>query len=281
MGSFLRKWWRILLSLVLLAAAIHLFVRPPAELSRADPVRAKVSAVFRPVAVAIDSVRKGATSVWTRYIALVGVSGENERLRTEVAALREKLHAQGDAVLENRRLKELMRFSETVEKKTIGARVVGHDVSPWFQSVFIDAGGESGIEPGMAVVSPSGGIGRVHKTYPGLSEVLLLTDGRFTADVIVERSRVRAIAEGMGGNFCRLKYVSPTQDVVAGDRILFSGFDGSMPKGILLGKVVSADRPREGLFQKIRVQCAADFLSAEEVLVVLSRPAIPFRSPKP
>ncbi len=50
-----------------------------------------------------------------------------------------------------------------------------------------------------------------------------------------------------------------------------------MPKGTLLGTVVSVDRPREGLFLKIRVVSAVDPLSIEEVLVVLSRPTIPFR----
>ena len=183
-----------------------------------------------------------------------------------------------EEVLENRRLKELLRFSETTARRTVGARVVGHDVSPWFQGLFIDVGGEAGVEPGMAVVTPGGGVGRIHKVYHGLSEVILVTDGRFAADVIVERSRVRAIAEGTGGGVCSLKYVSPTQDVVAGDRVLFSGFDGSMPKGILLGTVVSAQRPREGLFQHVRVVSAVNFLAVEEVLVVLTRPTIPFRA---
>lgn len=278
MGSFLRKWWRFLAAVLLLAAAIQFFVRPPAALSRADAIRASGSLLFRPVYASVDFVRQGVTSIWSHYLALVGVSRENDRLRKEVAALREKLQESRDAQLENRRLKELLRFSEPLEKRTVGARVIGHDMSPWFQSIFVDAGIEAGVEPGMAVVTPAGGIGRIHKTYKGLSEVLLVTDGRFAADVIVERSRVRAIAEGMGGNLCRLKYVAPTQDVVAGDRILFSGFDGSMPKGTVLGTVVSAERPREGLFQKVQVQCVVNLQAAEEVLVVLSRPSIPFRS---
>ncbi len=280
MRSFFRKWWRFLTAVLLLSVAIQFFVRPPAILFRAEGVRASGSIVFRPVYATVDFVRQGITSVWSHYIALVGVSRENDRLRREVTALREKLQENRDAFLENRRLKELLQFTETTGRKTVGARVVGHDISPWFQSIFIDAGSEAGVEPGMAVLTPAGGIGRVQKTYKGLAEVLLVTDGRFTADVIVERSRVRAIAEGMGGNLCRLKYVSPTQDVVAGDRILFSGFDGSMPKGILLGTVVSAERPREGLFQKVQVQCAVNLHAAEEVLVVLSRPSIPFRAGK-
>jgi len=51
----------------------------------------------------------------------------------------------------------------------------------------------------MSVVTPYGAVGRIHKAHPGLSEVLLVTDGRFAADVMVERSRVRAIAEGWEG----------------------------------------------------------------------------------
>jgi rod shape-determining protein MreC len=278
--KFFRKWWRLFLVAALLAAAIQFFVRPPGFFP--DQGIGRIGTyLFRPVYGGIDFLRQGISSLWSGYIGLVNVSRENRELRKEAAELREKLKESRDASLENRRLEDLLRFSKTLEKRTVGARVVGHDVSPWFQGIFIDAGTGEGVEPGMAVVIPDGAVGRVHRTYPGLSEVILLTDSRFAADVIVERNRVRAVAEGMGGNLCRLKYVSPTQEVVTGDRILFSGFDGSMPKGTPLGTVVSVDRPREGLFLNIQVASAVNFLSVEEVLVVLSRPSIPFRQGKP
>ena len=278
--AFFRKWWRLFLVAALLVAAIQFFVRPPG-FSPDHGIGEIGTSLFRPVFKAVDFLRRGISSVWSGYIGLVNVSRENAELRKERAALQEMLKESRDAVLENQRLEELLRFSTTLEKRTIGARIVGHDVSPWFQGVFIDAGSGMGVEPGMAVLIPGGAVGRVHRTFSGLSEVILLTDSRFAADVIVERTRVRAIAEGMGGDLCRLKYVSPTQDVVPGDRVLFSGFDGSMPKGTLLGTVASVDRPREGLFLIIRVVSAANLLSVEEVLVVLSRPAIPFRQGKP
>ena len=278
MGSFIRKWWRLLAAAAFIVAAIQVFVRPFPDLERAAPVRTAGSSLFRPFYLAVDLARQGVYGVWSHYVALVGVTRENERLRREVAALQEKLHENRDAQLENRRLKDLLRYSETLDRRTIGARVVGHDISPWFQAVFIGTGLEAGVEPGMSVVTPQGAVGRVHKVMAGLSEVLLVTDGRFAADVMVERNRVRAVAEGIGGNSCRLKYVSPVHDVAVGDRVVFSGFDGSMPKGILLGTVVSVDRPKESLFQKVKVQCAVNFLEAEDVMVILSRPAIPFRA---
>ena len=278
MRSFIRNWWRTLVAVALLVAAIQVFVRPSIALERAEPVRAAGVALFRPFYIAADFLRGGISGVWNRYVALVGVSRENERLRKEVTELRERLHETRDAILENRRLKDLLRYSETVERRTLGARVVGHDVSPWFRAIFIGSGSEAGVEIGMSVVTPNGAVGRIHKAHPGLSEVLLVTDGRFAADVMVERSRVRAIAEGVGGNFCQLKYVSPAHDVAVGDRIVFSGFDGSMPKGVLLGTVVSVDRPKESLFQKVKVQCAVNFQDVEDVVVILSRPTVPFRA---
>lgn len=279
--SLFRTWWRLILAIALLVAAVQFFVRPPRLLAATDPLRGFGAAAFRPVYRAADFLRENVSGFWYRYVALIGVSEENDRLRKESAILRARLQESRDAVLENRRLRELLRFAPTLEKPTMGARVVGHDVTPWFHAVYVDAGSSSGVEPGMAVVTPAGGIGRIHKTWRNLSEVLLATDGRFAADVIVERSRVRAVAEGMGGSFCRLKYVPPTADVAVGDRVLFSGFDGSMPKGTPLGTVVSVDRPKEGLFQRVKVQTAVQYQSVEELLVVMVRPSIPFRGDGP
>jgi len=276
MKRFLTRWGRLAIASAFLAAAVHSIVRPHPGWSAANPVRDAGAALLRPVFGAAAGLTRAVSSLWSRYVALVGVARENEALRREVILLRQRLQETRDAALENRRLKELLRFAERVEPPTVGARVVGHDLSPWFQALFIDAGSEAGVAPGMAVVTPLGGVGRVGKVARGLSSVILASDGRFAADVIVERTRVRAVAEGMGGNYCRLKYVTPTQDVAVGDRVVFSGFDGSMPRGTPLGTVVAVDRPREGLFQKVTVATAVNLQAVEEVLVVLARPSIPF-----
>jgi rod shape-determining protein MreC len=276
MGQVLRKWWRVMVAAALLTAAIHLFVRPPPATGTAELVRSFTSSLFRPVYATVDTFRQSASAVWVRYVALTGLARENEELKREIETLRARIGENREAILENRRLKELLAFSGKIEKRTLGARVIGHDAYPWFHALFIDAGTERGVTPGMAVVAPAGGVGRIYKTYRDFSVVLLLTDGRFAADVIVERTRARFIAEGMGKGLSRLKYVSPTQGVAIGDRILFSGFDGSMPKGILLGTVAGVEVPRKGLFLEVKVQGAVNYRELEEVLVVLSPPSVPF-----
>ncbi len=90
---------------------------------------------------------------------------------------------------------------------------------------------------------------------------------------------MRAVAEGIGGNFCRLKYVLPVHDIAVGDRNVFSGFDGAMPKGTLLGTVASVDRPKRACSEG-QGAVRGELPGREEVLVILSRPTIPFRSGK-
>ncbi|HWS14933.1 MAG TPA: hypothetical protein VN450_01960, partial [Candidatus Methylomirabilis sp.] len=78
--------------MALLVAALQVFVRPSPAFERSEPVRTTGVALFRPFYLAVDSLREGVSGVWNRYIALVGVSRENDRLRKEGTALREQLH---------------------------------------------------------------------------------------------------------------------------------------------------------------------------------------------
>ena len=69
-----------------------------------------------------------------------------------------------------------------------------------------------------------------------------------------------------------MDYVSNLVDVTVEDVVVTSGVDGIYPKGFVIGPVASAERG-PGLYQKIQVQSAVDFLSLEYVLVVTSPPA--------
>ncbi len=229
MVKFLRTWWRLLIAVAFLAAAIQFFVRPGGVFP--NPLLGEIGAsLFRPVYESVDFLRRGISSVWSGYISLLHVERENAALRDEVAALKERLAESRDAVLENRRLEELLRFSKTMETRTVGARVVGHDVSPWFQGIFIAGGLRRGSRWGWRWSLPpaqsdaSTGPTRSFGSHP--------PDGQpLCRDVIVERTRARAIAEGMGGNLCRLKYVSPTEDVVRGTGSSFPGSTGACRRG--------------------------------------------------
>ena len=57
--------------------------------------------------------------------------------------------------------------------------------------VFVDRGSGSGVEKGMAVVTPDGIVGKVIAAYPTASEVMLITDPDFAAGVVSQKNRRR------------------------------------------------------------------------------------------
>ena len=65
-----------------------------------------------------------------------------------------------------------------------------------------------------------------------------------------------------------MEYVSTTEDVRVGDRIVTSGIDGIYPPGYVIGDV-SAVRLGSDLHLQISVDPAVDFARLEEVLVVV------------
>jgi rod shape-determining protein MreC len=118
------------------------------------------------------------------------------------------------------------------------------------------------------VLAPTGIAGRVVETYPHHSKVMLVVDRNSAADAMVQRTRVRGILQGKGGNRCSLDYVYKSADVQLGDLVLASGLGGIYPKGLVFGKVTAANKKNPGVFQEIEVTPAVDLSTLEEVLVV-------------
>jgi rod shape-determining protein MreC len=102
----------------------------------------------------------------------------------------------------------------------------------------------------------------------------VLLDRDSGVGVLIERSRVSGVVSGQvfqsetGTGDLVLKYVPERDDVVVGDVVVTSGFDGIYPKGLMVGRV-SYVGEGSGLLKEIRVEPSARFEQLEEVLVVL------------
>jgi len=102
--------------------------------------------------------------------------------------------------------------------------------------------------------------------YPGAAEVLLITDRKSGVGTMVADSHLLGVLKGTGGFFCRLEYVSNEETVAVGAELVTSGQDQVFPKGLPVGRIVSA-RPGE-FFQEITVEPAARLTRLQHVLVL-------------
>jgi rod shape-determining protein MreC len=149
----------------------------------------------------------------------------------------------------------------------IAARVIMTALGSSGSAVFVDRGSVSGVEKGMAVVTPDGIVGKVLAAYPTASQVLLASDPSFAAGVVSQKNHVQGILKGMGHGNCRVDYVQNEEKVESGEWFYTSGEDRIFPKGLPAGHATSARASNP--FQEIIVEPSGLTGGLEEVLIIV------------
>jgi rod shape-determining protein MreC len=244
---------------------------------------------FAEVQRGVAAVTGGIRRAWRGYVNLRGVLAENERLKKELGELQVQFQQEHSTAARARQLEQLLGFRHQIGLQTISATVIGASPSPEFRTLTIDTGSSAGVKSDMAVIAPTGVVGRIVMPTRHASKVQMLIDRNAAAAALVQRSRAQGVVVGARGereddeqvrraddDLLRMEYVAGTADVRVGDTVVTSGIDKIYPKGFVIGKVESVDRGT-GTYTVIRVRPAVDFSQLEEVLIVTSpaKPEVP------
>jgi rod shape-determining protein MreC len=236
---------------------------------------------------AFAEVQRGAASVtgsirdaWSGYGNLRGVRAENEALKRQLGELQVQFQQERARAERARQLERLLGFKQELQAATIPASVIGASASLDFRGITIDRGSTTGVKTNMAVIAPTGLVGRVVTPTQHASKVQLVIDRNAAAGALVERSRVQGIVIGLSEDLVRMDFVPTTADVKVGDTIVTSGVDGIYPKGFVIGKVEQVDNG-DGIYKAIRVRPSVEFNRLEEVLVVTTPPTTMLPSEDP
>ncbi len=227
-----------------------------------------VLAVTAPLQGGVDALIDGVAGIWGRSRGFFGNADEVARLEAENRRLRTELQQCAEVRLENERLASLLAFRDAFGHQAVPARVIAEDASSWFRTVMIDRGSLDGVGEGMPVVVAEGVVGRVIKTAPHESRVLLITDASSAIATLVQESRARGVCRGQGEKLT-FDFAMHWEEIAEGDLIVTSGTGGVFPKGLAIGSVSHVSHGGLGLFQGVEVTPAVDFYRLEEVLVLL------------
>jgi rod shape-determining protein MreC len=219
----------------------------------------------------------GAVSGWLDSIsdstALRGrLIAENERLRSEVEALRRDRVRLYGIELNFERLGEAVMYSPPPTGRLRVADVVYIDHSSWLQTMLLHVGGAR-VENNQAVVAGRGLVGRVILVSGPYAKVQLITDHAASIGAMVARTRRQGVARGAAGGILELDFVPLQADVRVGDQIVTAGIDGIYSRGIPIG-TVSAVSPGDELFHRIELRPDVDFGRLDQVYV-LDREPVP------
>jgi len=251
----------LLLSLLLLSVSVR-------TQRRIDPLTGALLEGIRPLQVAVAGTATLVRRNWGRYVMVVGVAQENDRLRQRVLELEREVVRLGEAREAVTRMKALLAMKEALDGPAQAAQIIGRDPSPWFGTVTINKGEADGVTKHLAVVAPQGVVGQTISTTAHSARVLLITDHNSGVDAVVQRSRARGIVQGALDGGCVMKYLKREDDVAEGDRVVTSGLDGIFPRGVTVGVVARVSRGNRGLLQVADISPAAPLDRVEEVLVV-------------
>ncbi|MEN8184483.1 MAG: rod shape-determining protein MreC [Myxococcota bacterium] len=208
---------------------------------------------------------------YERYVDLLDLRTENERLQARVVALEEENLQYREALVAGGRLQRIVGMRDHFEAPLQPAEVVGQDVSPWFRSLLIDRGRRHGVRSGMPMVTDRGVVGLVTATSPHASRAMLVLDRQSAVDGIVQRSRARGIVRGTGSERLEFVFVVRGDDVRVGDVVITSGVGGVYPKGLRIGEVTEVEVDEDRLLHTAVVEPAVDLGRLEQVFVLLQR----------
>ena len=252
MESLLNRYRNITVLLLVIMAQLVLLAVSAKNDQDVRFIRIWTVTAVTPVARIIDGLRGGGSGFLHNYILLHDTNQENQRLRSELDRMKMENVFLKNELNTADRAKALQVFQQHTPSRTVAATIIATGAGSSSKVVFVDRGTVSGVQRGMAVVTPDGIVGKVIAAYPTASQVLLITDPDFAAGVVTQKSQVHGTLKGQGTPQCKVDYVAFEEKVEPGEWVYTSGDDRIFPRGFPVG-IIKAVRPGQP-FKEILVE---------------------------
>jgi rod shape-determining protein MreC len=181
-----------------------------------------------------------------------------------------------DIRLENKRLKELLGFSNSISVKHVPARITGKNPDNMYSALIVNKGTIHGIKKNMPVIAYNGGmqglVGKVVQTGRFESMIMPLHDITSHVTARLSSSRYEGIISGQGSQDDELvmHYIKKRarDEINNGDVVITSGMGGVYPAGIPVGRVdsIAAHEYKSSLL--LSLEPVVDFSRLEYVFIL-------------
>lgn len=208
---------------------------------------------------------------------------ELAELRSKYLELSEKLkdyellqRSNADIRRENRELKEVLGFADTIAYKNIPAQISGFDPDNLYSGIIINRGAKHGVRKNMPVLAFQGSnvglVGKIVQTGRDSSMIIPIYDYQCYVAASVQTTKHRGLVNGQGTADLPLimRYVQKRakDEISIGDRILASGENDLFPKDSPIGVVTGIRVHDYETYLELTVQPIIDFSRLDYVFVL-------------
>jgi len=204
------------------------------------------------------------------FVSRTDLLEQNQALREELLVARRELQLLESLASENSRLLELNTATADLDRDVMPAEIINIAPDPFSKRVLINRGANAGVFVGQPLLDANGLMGQVVEVLPFTSWVLLITDPNHVTPVEVNRNGERALARGSRLNAAELEleFVTQTQDMKAGDRLVSSGMGQIYPKNYPVAEIVSVYADPGLDFATVRARPLAQMARTRHVMLV-------------
>jgi rod shape-determining protein MreC len=242
-----------------------------AALSVISPMQEGVSRVTHPIG-----------NFFSTLVRLPAIRAQDERLREEIADLKTKIAVVGSESARLHELEDLLGVQRSLgpATETVAAQVIASSVSNLEWTVTIGKGSDEGVALNDAVVvgNASGArlVGHVVRVTGTSAIVQLIIDPESYVAGRLDTAGAAGLVQGNGAQDMRMRLLSTTTEVTAGDEVTTAAFRISgvgasqYPPSVLIGTVSRVLKSDTATEKYVTIRPAVDFSSLDIVLVVLS-----------
>ena len=170
---------------------------------------------------------------------------------------------------ENSLLKEQLGYLGDESIAKIPAKVIGGSTSNFFKSIVINQGSNKGIKKDMPVIAYVDGyqslVGKVVEVGAYSAVVKPITDSSLYVPAVLQKFRYRGLVNGLVMDFVSREASSR---IGCGDLVVTSGYNGSYPENIYIGKVKSISGKEYETSLRLEIEPFVDFFRLEYVFVL-------------
>ena len=239
---------------------------------------------FKSVGFSVASGTENAVHSVSSFVTdTVSAVRELADLRSKYLALSEKLkdyellqRSNADIRRENRELKELLGFADTITYKNIPAQITGFDPDNLYSGIIINRGAKHGVRKNMPVLAFQGSnvglVGKIVQTGRDSSMIIPIYDYQCYVAASVQTTKHRGLVNGQGASDLPLimQYVQKRakDEIGIGDRILASGENNLFPKDSPIGVITGIKVHDYETYLELTVQPIIDFSRLDYVFVL-------------
>jgi rod shape-determining protein MreC len=242
---------------------------------------------FKGIGLTVFSGVRGGIHEISSFISRSALSiRELAALRREYAELADRItryeqleRTAAEIDQENRRLREQLGFSRTINYRHIPAEIIGRDPDNLFKAFAVNRGKYSGVADNMAVIAFHNGtqglVGKVIEAGQFESLVMPLYDVSCSVAARLSVSRYDGLVEGQGSPdeplMMRFIQKRARDEINYGDMIVSSGLGGVYPPGINIGRVTGVNYRENEISMEAALEPVIDFSRLEYVFIIESR----------